>query len=72
MVRLYRPRRNSGRQPAELERIESAGETTTERQSRSGRPIRILARYEARQAITSEVVIPTLYEDAVSGPQKKQ
>ena len=72
VVRPYGPQRNSGRQPAELERIESAGETTTERQSRSGRPIRMPARYEARQTVTSEVVTPTSYEDAVSGPQKKQ
>jgi hypothetical protein len=51
--------------------VEDTGEPTPQRQSRSGRNIRTPARYEAQRA-TTEIVTPTLYEDAVSGPQKKQ
>jgi hypothetical protein len=43
----------------------------TERQSRSGRQIRLPGRYQVRQ-VTTEIVTPSTYEEAVSGPQQKQ
>jgi transposase InsO family protein len=56
------------RQP---ERTENAGETPAERMSRSGRAIRAPDRYEAQQCRV-EIATPTSYEEAISGPQKKQ
>jgi hypothetical protein len=51
--------------------MDSAGEAIVERQSRSGRQIRLPERYQVRQ-VTTEIATPTPYEEAVSGPQKKQ
>ena len=63
--------RDSGSQPPEPERIEDAGEAVDERQSRSGRQIRLPERYQARQ-VTAEIATPATYEEALTGPQKKQ
>jgi hypothetical protein len=66
VVQSYRPRADSGSQSAEPERIKSAGEATTEQQSRSGRQIRLPERYQVRQ-VTTDIATLTLYEDAVLG-----
>ena len=62
---------NSGSQILERECLEPTGEAISERQSRSGRPIRLPERYQARQ-VTAETGTPTTYEEAVTGPQKTQ
>ena len=48
-----------------------ASEAPIERQSRSGRPLRLPQRYQAQQAI-ADIATPTTYNEATSGPQKRQ
>jgi hypothetical protein len=53
--------------------LRDAGESVTERQSRSERAIRLPQRYQAQQVITDfEIVTLTIYDEAMSGSQKKQ
>jgi hypothetical protein len=55
--------------PAPLERMRDAGETPARGQSRSW------GRYQTQQTISrtdSEIVTPTSYEEAMSGPQREQ
>ena len=55
--------------PAPPERMRDAGETPARGQTRSGR------RYQTQQTISrtdSEIVTPTSYEEAMSGPQREQ
>jgi hypothetical protein len=53
------------------ERPRDASEAPTERQTRSGRTIRIPGRYQAQQ-VTAEIATPTTYDEAITGPQKRQ
>ena len=62
---------DSGSQSPQPERMEDAGEAAAGRQSRSGRNIRLPGRYQARQ-VTTEIVTPATYEEAITSPQKKQ
>ena len=57
------------------ERVRDAVESATERQSRSGRAIRLPQRYQAQRVTYgagAEIATPVRYEEAVTGPQKKQ
>jgi hypothetical protein len=72
VVQLYSPQEEVRNElPDPPQRIEGAGEATANRQSRSGRQIRLPERYQVRQ-VTTEIATPITYEEAVSGPQKKQ
>ena len=53
------------------EPLQGAGETHTEHQDRRGRTIRLPERYRASQ-VSQDVATPVNYDDAISGPQKKQ
>jgi hypothetical protein len=77
-VQPYEPERESESPdpPQRNTRISQPGagnsdETYNERQSRSGRQIRLPGRYQVRQVI-ADITTPETYEEAVSGPQKKQ
>ena len=48
-----------------------ASEAPIERQSRSGRPLRLPQKFQAQQAVT-DTATPTTYNEATSGPQKRQ
>lgn len=79
VVQPYRQEQSRSESPDPLQRNTSisqpgagkSDETHNERQSRSGRQIRLPERYQVRQ-VTTEIVTPSTYEEAVSGPQQKQ
>ena len=65
----------TGSPDPEPERVRDAVEPPVERQSRSGRAIRLPQRYQTQQVTYEtgvELATPASYEEAVTGPQKKQ
>ncbi|HEY5813547.1 MAG TPA: reverse transcriptase domain-containing protein [Terrimicrobiaceae bacterium] len=69
------PHENTENQVPEPERVRDAVESATEHQSRSGRAIRLPQRYQAQRVTCEtgiEITTPTSYDEAVTGPQKKQ
>ena len=62
-----------GSEILEPERLDITGETTAEHQSRSGRTVRLPQRYQAQRVEASrDIATPQSYDEAVSGPQKRQ
>ena len=67
------PQEDGGNQISESEQLQVTGETTAERQNRSGRTVRLPQRYQAQRVENGHDIATTqCYEEAVNGPQSRR